>query len=156
MNKIILNKNKVLKLSNVLGMAIQVDKSNNFNINIEQMQNYLKRSGAVSIGPLIQYVSTFVNENGELDIEIKLLLQSNYYIKNVQPPYQMERVICVKNCMYVRYQGEENKLKFAYDKINLTAFEEDIPLKGDSYTIFVDQQDDQIIADVFMERADYD
>jgi hypothetical protein len=56
--------------------------------------------------------------------------------------------------MYVSYQGEESKLKFAYDKINLKAFEEDIPLKGDSYTIFIDQQDDQIIADVFMERAD--
>jgi hypothetical protein len=56
--------------------------------------------------------------------------------------------------LYVRYEGEENKLKFAYDKIILSAFEEDIPLKGDSYTIFVNQQGDNFVADVFMERAD--
>lgn len=56
--------------------------------------------------------------------------------------------------MYARYIGEESKLKFAYDKINLIAFEEDIPLKGDSYTVFVAKNDDGIIADVFMERAD--
>jgi len=45
-------------------------------------------------------------------------------------------------------------MKFAYDKINLYAFENDIKLKGDSYTVFVDSQEenDTIIADVFMER----
>lgn len=56
--------------------------------------------------------------------------------------------------MYARYNGEESKLKFAYDKMNLIAFEEDIPLKGDSYTIFVNTNDDGLIVDVFMERAD--
>ena len=54
--------------------------------------------------------------------------------------------------MYVRYTGPESMLKFAYDKIHLTAFEEDIKLKGDSYTIFVNQIDDNIVADIFMER----
>lgn len=40
-------------------------------------------------------------------------------------------------------------------KINLEAFEKDISLKGDSYTIFVDrnEEDETITADVFMERA---
>jgi hypothetical protein len=42
--------------------------------------------------------------------------------------------------MYCRYIGPEEKLKFAYDKILLTAFEEDIPLKGDSLIpLFVDR-----------------
>ena len=47
-------------------------------------------------------------------------------------------------------------MQFAYDKINLEASENDIKLKGDSYTVFVDQDEEEgtIIADVFMERAD--
>jgi hypothetical protein len=45
-------------------------------------------------------------------------------------------------------------LQFAYQKLNLVAFEENIKLKGDSYTIFVDRKDGIITADVFMERAD--
>lgn len=154
MSKLKLNENKILKLTNVLEKIIQADEMITYTIEIEKMHNYLKTKGVMPIGPLIQYANAFVNERGELIMEIKLLVQSNNFINNVESPYQMEPLIRVKNCIYVRYQGEESKLKFAYDKINLTAFEEDIPLKGDSYTIFVDQQEDNIIADVFMERAD--
>jgi hypothetical protein len=156
MARIIVYYNKTIKLSNVLVKTLQNNELEDYHLEVEKMQNYLKTKGAISVGPLIQYAKALVNESGELKMDFKILLQSNNYINNVEPPYHMESLIRVKNCMYVRYLGEESKLKFAYDKINLTAFEEDIPLKGDSYTIFVDQQDDQIIADVFMERADND
>lgn len=156
MEKLILKEKKILKLTNVLTKILQNSEIESYQIEVEKMGNYLKTKGAVPVGPLIQYTNAFVNENGELDMEIKMLLQSNSYIHNVEPPYHMESLIRVKNCMYVRYQGEDSKLKFAYDKINLEAFEEDIPLKGDSYTIFVDKQDDNLIADVFMERADHE
>ena len=43
-------------------------------------------------------------------------------------------------------------MKFAYDKINLTAFEEDIELSNENYTIFVNQIDEDIVADVFVEK----
>ena len=63
----------------------------------------------------------------------------------------MEAVLRVKNCIFSRFKRNENKLKLAYDKINVVAFEEDIPLKGDSYTVFVANNDGEMIADVFME-----
>lgn len=153
-DKLKLNYNKILKLSNVLIKRLQNNDIENYHLEVEKMINYLKANGSVSLGPLIQYTNAYITENNELDMEIKLLIQSNNYIHNIESPYHMESLIRVKNCMYVRYKGEESNLKFAYDKINLTAFEENIPLKGDSYTIFVDQQDEHITADVFMERAD--
>ena len=52
--------------------------------------------------------------------------QANNFIHNVEAPYTMESVLRVRNCMYARYTGPEEKLKLAYDKINVTAFEEDI------------------------------
>ena len=84
-----------------------------------------------------------------------MLLQCNNYIHSVEQPYFMESVIRVPNSMYCRYVRPEDKLNFAYQKINLEAFENDISLKGDSYTIFVDrnEEDETITADVFMERA---
>ena len=47
-------------------------------------------------------------------------------------------------------------MKFAYDKIHLEAFENDIPLKEDNYTIFVDQnvEEGTIVADVFIPKAE--
>lgn len=154
MSALLLNKNKTLKLSNVIIRSICSQNAEELFEVVQLIDNYIKSKGAMPIGPLIQYTNTYINENGELDMNIKLMRQANNYIHNTEVPYKMESVIRVKDCMYVRYTGPESKIKFAYDKINLTAFEDDIPLKGSSYTIFANQQDDNIIADVFMERED--
>lgn len=157
MNKLQFHNNKVLKLTNVLKCKILIDEESfDLNVAIEQMQSYIKIKGAMQVGPLIQYTKTFINDAGELDMEIIMMLQCNNYINNVEQPYAMESVVRVPNAMYCRYNGPEEKLKFAYDKIQLEAFENDIPLKGDSYTIFVDrdEENETITADVFMERSD--
>ena len=49
-------------------------------------------------------------------------------------------------------QDLRKKLKLAYDKINVTAFEENIELSNENYTIFVDQHEDNIVADIFVEK----
>lgn len=153
MKNISINLTKTLKLTNV--MIDKFDSRNN-NINIEnvivQMDNYIKFKGTIPIGPLIQKTEYNVNDEGQLDIKISLMRQANNFIHNVEPPYTMESVLRVKNCMYARYTGPEEKLKLAYDKINVTAFEEGIELSNTSYTIFVDKQDDNIVADIFVEK----
>ncbi|NLD51156.1 MAG: hypothetical protein GX660_28815 [Clostridiaceae bacterium] len=152
--KIQINNNKTLKLTNVLINEVDLQESDGLEKEIFKMENYIKNKGAMPIGPLIQYTKIEHDGINEPKVVIKLLRQSNTYLHSVDNPYNMESVIRVTNCMYARFIGEEDKLKFAYDKINLTAFEEDIPLKGDSYTIFVDNADGRVTADVFMERAD--
>lgn len=157
MNKLQLSQSKSLKLTNVLKNKILLN-SEDFNLNlvIEQMQSYIKTKGATQIGPLIQYTRVSANENNELDMEIILMLQCNNFIHNVEALYSMESVIRVPNAMYCRYIGPEDKVKFAYDKINLEAFENDIELANCNYTIFVDrnEEEDTIIADVFVPRKD--
>jgi len=150
-DKIQISYNKTLKLRNVL--IKEVNLIDTLNKEVFLMENFIKNKGAQPIGPLIQY--TYVEGSGtNVKVTLKLMRQSNTFIHKVEEPYKMEPIIRVKNCMYARYIGEESKLKYAYDKINLIAFEEGIPLKGDSYTVFVTKNDDNIIADVFMERAD--
>lgn len=157
MNKLQFHPSKVLRLTNVLKYTILIDDEDfDLNVAIEQMKSYIKAKGAVQIGPLIQFTQTTMNENQELNVRIVMMLQCNHYIHNVEYPYSMEAVIRIPDALYCRYIGSENKIKFAYDKINLEAFENDIELKGDSYTIFVDRDEDNdtVTADVFMERAD--
>ncbi len=151
-DKFIISNKKSLKLQNVVLKDELMDED--MNLSVLHMENYIKSKGGMPIGPLIQYVCPKISDEGELDLDIKFLRQSTTFIHNVEKPYTMETVIRVPNCLYVRYHGPEDKLQFAYQKLNLTAFEEDIPLKGDSYTVFVDNQDGIITADVFMERAD--
>lgn len=150
--KLKVNLNKSLKLTNVIMKTLDKKELEEFVNEVIKLENYIKSKGAKPIGPLIQYTNGYVNENGVIDIKVNILRQTTNYIHNVESPYRTESLINVKNCLYVRYNGDENKIKYAYDKLNLLAFEEDIILKGDSYTVFVAQNDDNLIADVFMEK----
>lgn len=155
MKKLNFNLNKTLKLNNVIKITILLDEKNiDFNVCIEKIKSYIKVKGTQQIGPLIQYTRTFLNENNEIDFEVVIMLQCNTYIHNVEPPYSMESVIRVPNAMYCRYIGPEDKLHFAYDKINLEAFENDIGLEDCNYTVFVDrnEENETIVADVFVPR----
>ncbi len=53
--------------------------------------------------------------------------------------------------MFARYTEKEENLQFAYSKLQLHAFENEIKLKGDRYTVFDESKDGKMVADVFME-----
>ena len=155
MGKLQFNTSKILKLHNVLKSKIDLENQDmDLAVLVEKMQSYIKVKGAVQIGPLIQCTRTFVNEEEELDMEIILMLQCNHFINSVEKPYSMESVLRVTDCMYCRYMGPEEQLKIAYDKINVEAFENDIELEGESYTVFVDENEEEgtIVADVFVPK----
>lgn len=151
-NAITIADNKTLKLTNVLSIKLDITTNLDANKKISEIENYIKTKGATPIGPLIQKTEYHVNDEGKLDVKISLMRQANNFIHNVEAPYTMESVLRVRNCMYARYTGPEEKLKLVYDKINVTAFEEDIELSNSNYTIFVDKQDDNIVADIFVEK----
>ena len=154
MKKITIYNNKTLKLTNILCHKILLENNENIEVIIQKMKSFIKINGSTQIGPLIQYMRMFVNNDNELDMEIVLMLQCNNFIHNVEPPYSMESVIHVPNAIYCRYIGPEDKLHFAYDKINLEAFENDIGLEDCNYTVFVDrnEENETIVADVFVPR----
>lgn len=154
MRSLTLASERTLKLTNVVAVEIGEEDFGRIDIVVEKLDNLIKSKGYTPIGPLIQFSGVRASKEDELSVVVKIMRQASNYISHIETPYVCEAVWRVKNCMYVRYTGPETMLKFAYDKINLTAFEEDIKLKGDSYTVFVNQVDDDIIADVFMERAD--
>ena len=156
MNSLQTSSLKTLKLINVLKYNTILEEGIDFNITINQMQSYIRTKGTMQIGPLIQYTNPYTDDAGKLNIEIAFMFQCSNSIHSVELPYSMESVLRVPNCMYCRYTGPEDKINFAYDKIHLEAFEEDIPLQDCSYTGFVDSNEDTetIVADVFIPRAD--
>ena len=152
MNRMIqVSKNKILKLTNVLMHEISLDDSGNFDAIVLQMENYIKSKGALPIGPLIQKTSYTINDNGEVELKMYLLRQVNKKISAVTLPFKFEEVIRVSNCIYAHYVGPAESVKVASDKIGVIAFEENLTLSNESYTIYVDQNDDEMITDVFVQ-----
>ena len=155
-NSIQISNNKTLKLTNVLFFDLSSSDNDNIEIDILRMENYIKSKGAVPIGPLIQKSCYNINADGQLEIHVYLMRQANNYIHNVEAPFKMESIVRVRNCIYARFTGPEDKMRLAYDKIHVTAFEENIELADEYYTVYVDQQDGSIVADVFVEKKSDD
>lgn len=152
-NKLQVSYDKTLKLNNALIKTLDQIEFADFSKEVLKMENYIRTKGSMPVGPLVQHTNSYVDEKGQIKIKVSLILQSTNFIHNIESQYKMEATKRIKNCLYVRYTGEEGKLKLAYDKLNLLAYEENIGLKGDSYTIFLEQDDENIVADVFMEKA---
>lgn len=162
--QIIVSKGKSLRLDNVLIKSIfefsalkddgSIRDEFSLDLEVEKMVNEIKVKGANPVGPLIQFSGASGKED-DVEIKIVLMMQADRFINNIQTPYRMEPVINIKNCLYTRFKGMEEDIQYAYQKIQVTAYEEDIKLKGSSYTIFLDSEDNgTITADIFMARAD--
>ena len=83
---------------------------------------------------------------------MSLLRQANQMIPRLDPQYHMDAVLRVKDCLYARFMGPMNRNDLAAQKLNIYAFEHDIKLSGSVYSIFVNQDDDEGVVDVFMEK----
>lgn len=150
-NKIIVKENKTLKLNNVLIRELNQNELIDMNKVTYMMDSYIKSKGNSVVGPLINYSSLVTDENGQHKIVAKLMVQLKNPIHTVERPYEYKTQIRITNCLFARFTEKEENLQFAYSKLTLHAFENDIKLVGDSYTVFVDNKENQIVADVFME-----
>jgi hypothetical protein len=150
--------NKTLKLVNTLLLELSKEEDfeqiQNFQILVEQMDFYIRKKGAQPVGPLIQKLTTGIDESGEPKRIISFIRQSDTFIHHVEHPYRMESIIKVSDCLYTRFVGEEDDLRFAYNKIQLAGYEEEISLTDETYTVFVDSNEDDgtMTADIFVPK----
>jgi len=154
--------NKTLSLENALVKDIvifnaEVEGSEDSDVMLpdviaEKMRNEIIFSGATPVGPLIQRTWTSADKGALI---ISLLLQADRYIDDVNPIYRMEPLIKVSNCLYTRFNGFQDDIKYAYQKLEVVAYEENIKINGNSYIVFLGPKDDgTITTDIFMEREE--
>ena len=95
---------------------------------------------AIKIGPAPEHAP-----------ELYMMQQATQLITQTEPGYEVDAVLRVKNCLYAHYTGPMAYSQLASSKLQILAFEKDLKLTGDNYTIFVSQDDDDAVVDVFME-----
>lgn len=147
MNEIKVAENKTLKLTNVLSREILPEEMANMPLILTQMHNFIKSNNAQPIGPIIQ--SFAVGEDRQM--HLYMLQQATQLISQMEPGYHMDGVLRVKNCLYAHYTGPMSDSQLASYKLQVYAFENDQKLTGTSYTIYVNQDSDDAVIDVFME-----
>ena len=141
--------NKTLKLTNVVSRRIQPEEFNNMQIVLTQMHNFIKSNGAQPLGPLVQCIKLPAGPNPQP--EVYMMQQATQLIPRMEAGYSMDAVLRVRNCLYAHYTGPMSHNQLATAKLQIMAFENDIKLTGDNYTIYVNQDEDDAVVDVFME-----
>ena len=149
MNEIKVAENKTLKLTNVLSRLVRPEELGNLPVILTQMQNFMKSNGAQPIGPLVQAITEGTGPN-HMPV-MYMMQQATQMIPKMEPGYHMDAVLRVKNCLYAHYTGPLSQSQLASSKLQVHAFENDIKMTGSSYTIYVNQDDDDAVVDVFME-----
>ena len=147
MNEIKVAENKTLKLTNVLSREIRPEEMASLPVVLTQMHNFIKSNNAQPIGPIIQ--SLALGEDHQM--HLYMMQQATQLITQTEPGYEVDAVLRVKNCLYAHYTGPMAYSQLASSKLQILAFEKDLKLTGDNYTIFVSQDDDDAVVDVFME-----
>ena len=149
MNEIKVAENKTLKLTNVLSRLVRPEELGNLPVILTQMQNFMKSNGAQPIGPLVQAVK--MGTGPDHVPELYMMQQATQLIPQMDPGYHMDAILRVKNCLYAHYTGPMENSQLASYKLQVHAFENDQKLTGTSYTIYVNQDSDDAVIDVFME-----
>ena len=142
---------KTLKLKNVLSKDVGPLDSNEMQKSMHMFGAYMKSKSLTPYGPTITHAKISF-ENGRLIQRSRIMVQVREIPEKTDAPYSFDELIRVENCLMARYRGDAASVQMAHGKLNIYAFENDIKLKGDTYTVFVEQeQDGTIVADVFAE-----
>ena len=141
MREIQVAENKTLKLTNVLARKIDASELGNLGVILTQMQNFIKSHSAMPVGPVIQCVKFTSGPNPEP--QIYFMMQVNQLIPRLEPGYEQDAVLRVKGCL--------DHSSLASQKLNIYAYEHEIELTGTTYSIYVNQDSENGVMDVFME-----
>ena len=149
MREIQVAENKTLKLTNVLARKIDASELGNLGVILTQMQNFIKSHSAMPVGPVIQCVKFTSGPNPEP--QIYFMMQVNQLIPRLEPGYEQDAVLRVKGCLYAHFTGPMDHSSLASQKLNIYAYEHEIELTGTAYSIYVNQDSENGVMDVFME-----
>ena len=147
MKEIKVAENKTLKLTNVLSREIHPEEMASLPVVLTQMHNFIKSNNAQPIGPIVQ--AMVVGEDRQM--HLYMMQQATQFIGQMEQDYHMDAVLRVKNCLYAHYTGPMPESQLAPYKLQVHAFENEQKLTGTSYTIYVNQDEDDAVVDVFME-----
>lgn len=65
-------------------------------------------------------------------------------------PYRFDKEISIENCLMARFNDNAEKLQYANMKLQVFAYENDIEMTGETYMVLIKQEENNLLADVFM------
>jgi hypothetical protein len=149
MSKLIVKENKKLVLKQVIihelrGVLLQdLD---------EEMQKFITKIQVLNVnsfGPLItKSHGTTIHDDGMITADYDIMLQAHDY-KQYSKLYKIEDQVSCANSIYVRFAGHPKDLDFAYSKLALYFYENDLEDTGIMYNLTLENHPEYTVVDIF-------
>lgn len=146
--EILIEENKVLKLKNVLSRTLSFEDGELLDKKLHMFQNYLKNNKLESFGPLI--INTYIEGDIEPKLIIKAMIQLKIENPKLLPPYVFEKELKVGPCLFSRFEGKEQFSNISQSKMQVYAYENNIILGTESYSVYKEQTEDNSVIDTFV------
>lgn len=149
MSKLEVKENKKLTLKNVLKRELKNIKMEDLDIEINKFANTLQLLHIQIFGPLIiKNCGTKFHEDGSITMDYDLMVQAHDY-QQYKEQFIVENKHSVGNCIYVRFDGPIEEINYAYTKLDLYIYENDLISNGEIYIVNIEENLDYSIIDIF-------
>lgn len=148
MNKeILIEENKILKLKNVLMREFKLDEEP-LDKKLYMFESYLKMHKIETFGPLI--IKTHIEGTDTPNLIISVLVQTKEENPTIIRPYSFTSEVKVGPCLFSRFIGEEENAGIAQSKLQVYAYEKNIVLGSESYSVYKTQTAEYSEIDTFV------
>lgn len=149
MAKLEVKENKKLVLKQVL-----VHELRNFDLEKmdDEIQNFTKRLNvlkAQTFGPLItRNYGTQIHEDGTMSIDYDIMVQAHDY-KQYKETYKTYDKLSCEHCAYLHFEDHPQYLNYAYSKLDLYFYENDLESDGVIFNVFLRETPEMVAVDIF-------
>lgn len=149
MAKLEVKDNKKLVLKQVICKKVYGAKVENVEHEINKFHQHLKLVKAQIFGPLIvKSCGTVIHDDGTITTDFEFYAQA-HNAQQYSNLYDIQDVVSIPNCLYVRFEDSPEYLQYAYSKLELHIYEQDIQTDGTVYTVYVNSSPEKMIVDIF-------
>ena len=146
-SEIKVQRGKFLSLKNVI--FVEANDIQKTNVVIASSISKLKAYGVSVHGPLTVWANMETFE-GKIRVERKLIMQCVEDLSEISVSFEKKENVKIGPCIYARFVGKEEDLIRAFEKASVYAYENDIKLKNENYTVYVEQKGLISTIDVFV------
>lgn len=145
--EILIEEDKVLKLKNALIREFKIDDEP-LDKKLHMFESYLKMHKIETFGPLI--IKTHIEGTETPELIISALVQVKDDNPKLLSPYKFEKELKIGPCLFSRFEGKEQFSNISQSKMQVYAYENNIILGTESYSVYKEQTEDNSVIDTFV------
>lgn len=149
MTKLEVKENKKLVLKHVLKKEIRNMEMEKLEIEIQNFTKKIELLKVKARGPLIiKNYGTTITDDGNLLASYDLMVQVDDY-KQYGKLFGIEETHACPYCVYVRFEGKPEDLHYAYSKLDVYFYENELEATGVEYSLYLEENENYSKIDIF-------